>query len=792
MLDALTETSIYVVEEDSHRLLYFNRRCEEIGRGRVVLGAKCHEIWPEICVQCPLHSMKSNSSSHIVCYDPLIKSNVDVTANRIKWDDHIRAVVITVTPHRLNSEEERELRKIEQMYTQSLVTVFDECIIANLTADFYINCQENALWAKIPEQKNFDSDNRKYAKKTLHPEDFELFIEVFTRKAMLRLFGNGKKQISRRLRRLDCKGAYRMAEFTAAKIEQFGEEEEWCVLVWRDIQDEYLLEQKRNVEISQLATAARFAYQMLIAVNLTQNTYHMLEYNRFPVEKPGQEGCFNDLIASELSTVHPEYQKEFKQKFLRKALMQFFSRGGRIVSMEVPHRGKDGVYHWHFTQVVRIESPYTDDLIEITLSRNIDKERHQQEQILKKEREAKQLLEEALQKAEKANRAKSDFLSKMSHDIRTPMNAIVGMTELAQMHIGEKERMKEYLKKIAGSGRHLLGLINEVLDVSKIESGILALEEIEFDLRDLVREAVELVRLSIENKQQVLTIHFQDELHVRVLGDARRLKQVLVNLLENASKYTDEKGNVFLTLSEMKNNKRTVGTYQFVIEDTGIGMKPEYLQHIFEPFSRADDSRISKVAGTGLGMTIVKNLISMMGGEIQVESEYKKGSRFFITLCLTKCAISNSDVPVKILQKKETFSGMRALLVEDNEINRQIATEMLEILGVQVETAEDGQQAVEAIFQHAPFYYNIVFMDVQMPVMNGYEATKTIRNSGIDRIDELPIIAITADVFTEDVKQARLVGMDGHLPKPISIEQLKAVLSQCLNKQNKLESIEKQ
>lgn len=780
LLDTLTESSIYVIEEETHRLLYFNQRCWQTSRGKAAIGAKCHEIWPEVCANCPLREMGDNSSSHTVCYDPLRKTTVDVAANRLIWDGHLPAVVITVTPHQLNFEEEQGPHKIEQMYAQSLVTVFDECIIANLTMNFYVNCQKDLLWSEIPERGNFGEENYNYAKKAVHPDDLESFQNSFSREAMLRLFAEGKKKISKRLRRLTNDGTYHMVEFTAARIEPLDVDECWCVLVFRDIQEEYLLEQQWNVEISQLATAAKGAYQMLIAINLTKNSYRMLEYERFPVKSPGEKGTFQDLIASELSTVHPDYQEEFLRKFSHQSLTDAFSCGERMVTMEVPHFGEDGNYHWYFTQVVPVESPYTDDLVEITLSRNIDKERLQREEALEKERRAKQLLEDALQKAEKANRAKSDFLSKMSHDIRTPMNAIIGMTELARLHIGQEEKVRNYLDNIANSSAHLLGLINEVLDVSKIESGAMKLAESEFNLYDLVQDAVEMVRLPLESRRQELSVEIDEELYPQVLGDVLRLKQVLVNILENASKYTEDGGKIFFRLEEFEKKEQQAGTYRFVIEDTGIGMKPEYLQHIFEPFSRADDSRISKVAGSGLGMTIVKNLVSMMGGDIQVESEYGKGTRFSITLCLAKRDAPEIVTPMEQHQAEESFSELRILLVEDNDLNRQIATEMLEVLGAQVEICEDGRQAVEAIYTHPPFYYDMVFMDVQMPVMNGYEATKKIRESGMERIDELPIIAMTADAFVEDVRQARLAGMSGHMAKPISVDQLRTALSNCL------------
>ena len=779
LLNALTETSVYVIEETSHKLLYFNQRCQNTSRGKAVLGAKCHKVWPEVCSNCPLDGMGTNSSNHIVCYDPLLETTVDVTANRILWDGHIPAVVVTATPHRLNFEEEQGLQKVERMYAQSLVTVFGECVIANLTADMYVNCQKDMMWTDIPERGKFAAENQRYALRTLHPDDLDTFNKYFSRDALLYYFGKGKKQITRKLRRISHDGSYHMVEFTAAKIDHLGDEEYWCVLVFRDVQEEYILEQQKNVEISQLATAAKIAYQMLLSVNLTQNTFHMLEYNRYPIKNPGAQGCFDTLIETELTTVHPDYQEEFIQKYSRQSMIDAFSRGERIISMEVPHLGEDGIYHWNFTQAVQVVSPYTDDLIEITLSRNIDEDRRVQEETLEKERRSKFLLEDALQKAEKANQAKSDFLSKMSHDIRTPMNAVIGMTQLAQLHLKDEDKLKDYLQKITISGTHLLNLINEVLDVSKIESGMLELDEREFNLNDLVRDVAEMIHLSVENRRQKFSLIIDDSLHAQVLGDKQRLEQILVNILDNASKYTGEEGNITFSLEELKKNEQHVGTYRFTVEDTGIGMKPEYISHIFEPFSRADDSRTSKITGTGLGMTIVKNLISMMNGDLQVESEYGKGSRFVITICLTKCGIPAVSPPEKH-PTEENFPTLRALLAEDNELNRQIATEMLEILHVRVETAENGREAVNAVLSHPPLYYDIIFMDIQMPILNGYDAAREIRASGKERIDELPIIAMTANAFAEDVKHAGLSGMNGHLAKPISIEHLREALSNCL------------
>ena len=776
LLDLLPETGVCVIGEERRELLYCNERCRRESGGRARPGVKCREVWPELCGCCPLEALGGERSVSFVRRDPCTGAEMDVTAARILWDGGIPAVAVISAPRGGGPGEAQALRRTREAYVSSLAAVFGECVIVNLTADYYALCRRDALRSDLLKRGRFGEENRVYAGQTVHPDDRERFLRGFSREAMLERFGAGETQLTDRLRSRAADGSWRMTEFTAARVDMPGDEV-WCVLVLRDVQAAYLQEQRRSLEMCQLATAVGTAYHMLISVNLTRNTYHMVEYARTLVEKPGDEGVFDDLIAAEVSTVRPDCQAEFLEKFTRQNLLSAYAGGARIVSMEVPHLGADGAYHWHFTQVVRVENPSSSDVTEITLSRNIDEEHRAREEALEKERRAKALVEEALEKAEQASQAKSRFLSSMSHDLRTPLNAIVGLTELARLRPGDGERQRDCLEKIAVSSAHLLTLVNEVLDVGKIESGAVELAENEFDLCALAAAAAELVRLPMERKGQHFRLESAAVRHPRVRGDARRLEQVLVNILENCSKYTGEGGRISLTLEEAGEEQGT-GTYRLTVEDDGAGMKPEFLDHIFEPFTRADDQRTGKVPGTGLGMTIVKNLLTLMGGDIRVESEYGRGSKFIITLCMARCR-AMPEAPAEAGQP-EDFSSLRVLLVEDNELNQQIAAEMLDLLGARVEVAGNGREAVEAVASHPPLYYDLVFMDLRMPVMDGCEAARAIRSSGLERIGELPIIALTADAFPEDVRRARLAGMNGHLAKPISMDRLRGTLSACL------------
>lgn len=523
-----------------------------------------------------------------------------------------------------------------------------------------------------------------------------------------------------------------------------------------------------------------------------------------------------------------------------------------------------------------------------------------------KERQEQQILKEAYDSAMHANASKSEFLSRMSHDIRTPMNAIIGMTAIAGTHLDDPDRVSDCLNKITVSSKHLLSLINEVLDMSKIESGKIDLAEEEFNLSDLIQNLMIMIRPTAEAKGHQLSCHIAEIEHEDVIGDVMRLQQVFMNILGNAVKYTPAGGMLEIEIAEKTSKAYGYGCYEFVFKDNGIGMSKEYLQKIFEPFSRAEDSRVSKIEGTGLGMTIALNIVHMMNGEIEIDSEEGRGSKFTVTVflkqqnrekedmaqfedlsvlvvddnpddCEATCIVLNdlgmkgkwvtngsdavesiweahrkqedffavildwkmpqmdgletakeirkkvgTEIPIIILSAydwssmeveakqagisgfiskplfksklvylfkkiaseeksdgasvdtllEQDFTGRRILLVEDNEINREIAQEIIGSAGVTVESAMDGKEALDIFIEKGEGYYDLIFMDIQMPVMNGHEAARAIRS--LDRPDaaEIPIIAMTANAFTEDAMASKNAGMNEHIAKPLNIEQL--------------------
>nr|WP_326213162.1 ATP-binding protein [uncultured Oscillibacter sp.] len=396
---------------------------------------------------------------------------------------------------------------------------------------------------------------------------------------------------------------------------------------------------------------------------------------------------------------------------------------------------------------------------------------------------ARKAAEQARKEAEQANAAKQEFLSSMSHDIRTPMNAIIGMTSLALDNTDDPKRVRDYLGKIALSSKHLLGLINDVLDISKIESGKMTLNVEPVSLREAMDSIVNIMQPQVTAKNQQFKAAAQEILSENVRCDGVRLNQVLINLLGNAVKFTPEKGAVQLTVYQeaLPEDASRVRTH-FLVSDTGIGMSKEYQKVIFESFSREDNTRVRKTEGSGLGMAITKCIVDAMGGTISVRSEQGRGSEFHVVLDLEKAAAPAASEAADGAAERMNdvvLKGRRILLAEDNELNWEVARELLSILELELDWAENGEICVEKFRNSPAGHYDAIIMDVRMPVMDGYEATAAIRR--LEREDaDIPIIAMTADAFSEDIQRCLERGMNDHLAKPIDIQAVTFKLKKYL------------
>lgn len=402
-------------------------------------------------------------------------------------------------------------------------------------------------------------------------------------------------------------------------------------------------------------------------------------------------------------------------------------------------------------------------------------------EMLAAERKEKEELERALSAAEEASRVKSNFLSSMSHDIRTPMNAIMGMTTLALRNIDNKEKVQDYLKKISISSHHLLSLINDILDMNQLECAHMKLDHSCLHLEELLNHLSSIMLPQAQYTGLDFQIERKNIRHPYFMGDPLRLRQIFINLLSNAFKFTAEGGNVWLRVEEIQALKEGRVRYRFCVQDTGIGMSETFVKHLFKPFVRA--RKVSEIEGTGLGLSITKGLVDLMGGQISVESRQKEGTTFYVELEFEEA--DRRTVEVNITQpeddKEQNLKGRHFLMVEDNEINAEILGELLRMWGAGFTVKKDGFQAVEEFKNSKPGTYDMIFMDVQMPVMNGYEAARAIRSLPRQDAKDIIIVAMTANAFAEDVQLALDSGMNQHIAKPLDARKLYSTISQLLN-----------
>ncbi len=450
----------------------------------------------------------------------------------------------------------------------------------------------------------------------------------------------------------------------------------------------------------------------------------------------------------------------------------------------------DTIYRYRFAMTIIFISLL---LIVFLLHRNYVLNRKHSEQLAAQQRaqelavinermkEQQLLLVDSLKHAEEGNRSKTFFLFNMSHDIRTPMNAILGYAEIARRSIGDTVKLTDCIEKIQMSGKNLLYILDNILDMAKIENGDVTLKEDCCNLEECIKKAHGMLRTEIEKKHLKLHTDMSGVKDKWVYCDNIRLNQVLFHLLSNAVKFSNPDGSILISLSQDMCTMQEYAKYEIHIKDNGIGMTSEFMTHIFEPFEREHTSTVSQTQGVGLGMSITKNIIDLMGGTIQVFSEPGQGTEFVLQFTFKmKEQEQPEQQPAIEPVSADEFSGKRLLLVEDNELNRDIAREILRAVGFSIETAENGQIAVDMVRNSAVGYYDAVIMDIQMPVMDGYQASREIRNLDNKDLAKIPIIALTANTFDEDKKKAFASGMNAHVGKPIDLRVLYGTLRSIL------------
>lgn len=1054
LLDSMTETGVYVITQDTHRILYYNQRVKKVAP-IIEMGMVCHELWKGACKNCPLLSIEGKPNSHTINYDDPFGDVVDISADRLLWDDEIPAFLITVSGHKMSADEVRMEREVMQL-AKAATLAYSQLLSVNLTQNsFYELGYDAVIDRRVPEGRNFEAWALNCFEQ-IHPEDREEFRARFSREKLLEAFQREERDISMKYRRKEADGEWHWQSMWVIPVTNSSGKDLLEVTMIRNIDEEMRREEEYKKYLQEQNEGSRKLLQMALEGTSNYEFYYYPPDKRIVnsarlCEKFGSPAimenvpkCFSETVVSdeyvELVTeafndifagkknascvfrtredrccwvrVHlsaisvsepgtptyvvgileditkekeheeklqsleqrnqeillsvnslyfaihsinletdeirfikayedmeklglksgssysdalhriaeelyePEDAERFERDYSPERLNSCWSIGQERLSGEYRRRiGKE--WRWVSCTVYFMNKEFHQKIVIMALQdiheQHIRREQEREKELCR-ERETRQLLMEALNRAEQASRAKSDFLSKMSHDIRTPMNAIVGMTALAENYIDSREKVRECIGKINISSQHMMELINEVLDMSKIESGTLDLTPGEFNLPELIQNTVTMIRPAMEAKEQQLHVNIKNIQHENVVGDRLRLQQVFNNILTNAGKYTPQGGAIWITAEELPAGDGQKGYFRFVFKDNGIGIDEEFLPHLFEPFTRAADSRTSKISGTGLGMAITNNIVQMMDGNIQVESGKDRGSTFTVTvplapgrqeaagLCRLKgktvlfvdddevcrqkageiligmglrCDLEDSGERAiqRVLQKadrgesyyavildwampgldgvetaeairstagteetvivlsaydwsavekealaagvdeylqkplaqpqleelfrrlgaeeekraaresrsgKEGYEGKRVLLVEDNELNMEIAREMLRIIGIDTEETENGREALERFADVPEGYYDLIFMDIRMPVMDGYEATEKIRK--LDRADAktIPIIAMTADAFSDDVRKALDAGMNEHLSKPIDMESIRKALDRWI------------
>ena len=749
--------------------------------------------------------------------------------------------------------------------------------------------------------------------RAIHPDDKERVVDLLNR-SLLDSTGETKFDAEYRMQRSD--GTYQWFHDVGDVNRRIDGSPCRMVGIFVNINQRKLAEEEakkvasltqRNDALSQLLSGTSQLIDRLTVCDLEHDTYQSYICKSHLI--PDTSGAFHDFAAQDMI---PKY-KPLNQNISWETVCSVPYLNALFAQQKGMYRMEYATYdETTFKSLAISPLAWKDGKLQKVLLMGQDITEEKREEI-----QARQALQEACDAANRASQAKTDFLSNMSHDIRTPMNAIIGMTAIAGAHIDQKERVQDCLGKITQASRHLLGLINEILDMSRIESGRFALTEDDFSLSDMIDNLIAINQADIDFHHHKLSVHLNHLRHEKVTGDSLRLQQILTNILSNSIKYTPDGGQISISISEIPSLSKEMGCFQFIIEDNGIGMTKEFQEILFQPFTRADDKRTGKVQGTGLGMAIAQNIARMMNGKIDVESKLGQGSRFTITVTLKlqetdmtpleeliplpvlvvdddpvccestvrllkdigidgefvtsgKQAIDivraryqqnnnyfaiiidwqmpkmdglettrrirkivGPDVTIIILSAYDfsevedlareagvdTFiakplfrsrlvsvlkslatgntasaetttslddfshvdlEGKHILLVEDNALNSEIASEILRMTGADVDTAENGKEALHKFIHSEIHHYDLIFMDIQMPLMNGYEATQAIRM--LDRKDALttPIIAMTANAFSEDILRAKQAGMDEHIAKPLDMKKLYDVLRKYL------------
>ena len=769
-----TNQMIQLSDLETFRMLYANKpaRSFALHRGEDYHGKHCYEYMmglKEPCPYCPMRTLGDRPSAETEVDNGnqiyAVKTNVFHWKGKKVFMEYAWDIT--------------EIRRSQRIFESQMKLLLQSIPEAqgilhfDLTADVCLSLNGAAKknMSTFPTHSTVNHTLRHMVSFIPSPEEREAMYEKFCREAMMESYEKGNVEISRDTISYFDDGSIRAARVIARLQVNPSNDHMEAILYGLDISSE--VKEKENYEVrlrQQLTIFHALARDFLnvFLIHPDEGQVYILKMDGFVV--PGLiRGTttpyrFDDAVQEYVkSRVHPEDQARILETWqipvLREKLKEAPEYVGNYRTLI------DGKTHYYRYRFVGLEG--SNQII--AGFQNIDA-------IISDEKEKKETLAKALQAANQSSQAKTTFLNSVSHDIRTPLNAITGFTVLAMNHVNDPEMVKNYLSKVTVASNHLLALINDVLDMSRIESGHLELEEKPVSLAQIFQDLETIIQNDIKAKGIRFFGDMKNLSHPYVLMDPMRMKKVLLNILSNATKFTNEGGEIHFCIEEMESPEDGKGLYRFHIRDTGIGMSKGYLAHIFEPFSREETATVSGIPGTGLGMSIASRIVKLMGGTIDVTSEVGKGSHFIVTVPATQLVEETPDREEPEEKLEKIIEGKRVLLVEDNELNREICQELLEMAGFTVDTAEDGKVAVDRVREAPAGTYDVILMDIQMPVMDGYEATREIRCLVEGKKAGIPIFALTANAFAEDRRRAIEAGMNGHIAKPIDIPSLMKTL----------------
>ncbi len=769
-----TNQMIQLSDLESFRMLYANKPAREFAlhHGEDYHGRHCYEYMmglSEPCPYCPMRKLGDRRSAETEVDNGnniyAAKTNVFQWRGQKVFMEYAWDITeIRRSQHIFESQMKLLLQSIPE--AQGILH-FD------LTADVCLSLNGAAKknMSTFPKHETVNRTLRHMVSFIPDLAEREAMYEKFSREAMMASYEKGNVEISRDTISYFDDGSIRAARVNARLQMNPTNGHMEAILYGLDISDELKKKECYEVRLREQITmfhALARDFLNVFLIHPDENQVYILKMDGFVV--PGlvrgstTSYCYDDVLREYVeSRVHPDDRAMIYDSW------QMLVLQGKLKDAE-EYEGNyrtliDGATHYYRYRFVRLEG--SNQII--AGFQNIDS-------IIEGEKQKKETLAKALVAANQSNQAKTTFLNSVSHDIRTPLNAITGFTALAMNHLHDPDMVKNYLGKVTVASNHLLALINDVLDMSRIESGHIELEEKPVSLTHIYQDLETIIQNDIKAKGIQFFGEVKDLAHPTVLLDPMRMKKVLLNILSNAAKFTPEGGEIHFSIEEIGDAADGKGLYQFHIKDTGIGMSKEYITHIFEPFSREETATVSGIPGTGLGMSIASRIVKLMGGTITVTSEVGKGSHFVVTIPATRIVEEirekeNSEEPLE-----QIIEGKRVLLVEDNELNREICQELLEMAGFTVDTAEDGKIAVEKVREAPAGTYDVILMDIQMPIMDGYEATREIRCLVEGKKAGIPIFALTANAFAEDRRRAIEAGMNGHIAKPIDIPSLMKTL----------------